>query len=99
SRCEVAIVKICKTKLPLCSILPLRISQFLCEACHFRPITPHCRHIDFSVEIPFHNEAEHAEFFVGLQDWIRGDFLSKPVRQLRYWGGICSGSDRSKGGI
>src|SRR5450631_50856 len=73
---KISVIKICKTQLPLSAILPLCVSEGLCQGRYLRPITTHRRRIAFPVEITFNDETEHSKLFISLQERIPGEFLT-----------------------
>src|ERR1022692_3706517 len=72
---KISVIKICKTQLPLRAVLPLCITEGLCQGRYLRPIATHRWRITFPVEITFNDETEHSKLFIRLQERIRGEFL------------------------
>ena len=93
---QVSVKKICETNLPLRAVLPLCITEGLCQGRYLRPIATHRRRIAFPVEITFNNETEHSKLFIRLQERIRGEFLTQHVGKFYEWSRFRSRPDCSQ---
>src|ERR1700675_1460347 len=56
---KISVIKICKTQLPLLAVLPLCITEGLCQGHYLRPVATHGARITLPVEISFDDETEH----------------------------------------
>src|SRR5208282_703454 len=93
---KISVIKICKTQLPLSAVLPLCISEGLCQGSYLRPIATHRWRIAFPVEITFDDETEHSKLFIRLQERIRGEFLTQHVGKSYEWSRLRSRPDCSQ---